>query len=98
VCFVANSLRRRATGIGHVDHHRGYHARQQVAHHEAELPTSLMLLVLNADVTEEATEDEIRRTFFGILNRSPDQRRLRRKHAHAHAVGHALAQWTGVCL
>jgi hypothetical protein len=32
------------------------------------------------------------------LNRSPDQRRLRRKHAHAHAVGHALAQWTGVCL
>src|ERR1700730_13074775 len=24
--------------------------------------------------------------------------RLRRKLAHAHVVGHALAQWTGVCL
>jgi hypothetical protein len=60
-CRVTNGLRQRATGTGYVGHHRAHHARRQVAHREAELPTPLTLLVLNTDVTEQATEDAIGR-------------------------------------
>jgi len=79
VCSVTIFLRQPATGTGHVDHHRGNHARHQVAHREAKLSTPLTLLVLNADGTEEATEDEIRQHVLSFSKKGSGQRQEIRK-------------------
>jgi hypothetical protein len=81
----ANSLRRCATGTGHVDPHRGHDAPRQVAHREAELFTPLTLLVLNADVTEQATEDEIGR-YVGFLKRESNQASIHLRPVRSAAV------------